>query len=182
MLNTCNNRELTTTIDRLNSLDRNACGTSRLPNSVMSTLKDAYPPEASINLLEILALGGVESCVWAMRATEQNCQSTARLMAVEFAELVLLPEDEQARKVLQVARTYAQRTISADLAQEKEWFDRMVDARDMETGYKPGSDTNNAILGTLADNGWEAAFVAMALTFRQSTAKQQAEIIRTLMF
>ena len=72
-----------------------------------------FDHEAPINLLTILEHNGTEDCLWALCATQQNCDVVARLMAADFAELVLFifererPSDMRPRKAINIARAFA---------------------------------------------------------------------------
>jgi hypothetical protein len=69
--------------------------------------------DKTINLLAILEHNGVDDCLWALCATDQNCDKVARLMAADFAEAVLplyegqYPGNTRPRAAIQAARDYA---------------------------------------------------------------------------
>jgi len=72
-----------------------------------------YGRRTPINLLTILETNGVDDCLWALRATNEDCESLCRLMACDFAEAVLPvfekhhPNDMRPRKAIETARKYA---------------------------------------------------------------------------
>ena len=78
-----------------------------------------YGDSTPINLLTILRTNGVDDCLWALCATEQNCDQIARLMAADFAEAVLpiyeskYPSDMRPRATIQAARDFAYGRIDA---------------------------------------------------------------------
>jgi hypothetical protein len=84
-----------------------------------SALGEDYGDKTPINLLRILEANGVEDCLWALCATDQNCDMVARLMAADFAEGVLplyeqrYPNDTRPRAAIQAARDYAHGRIGA---------------------------------------------------------------------
>ena len=80
---------------------------------LVSALGAEYGDKTPINLLRILETNGTEDCLWALCATDQNCDMVARLMAADFAEAVLplyetrYPNDTRPRAAIQAARDYA---------------------------------------------------------------------------
>ena len=80
---------------------------------LVSALGTDYGDKTPINLLAILEHNGVDDCLWALCATAQNCDMVARLMAADFAEVVLPlyegqhPRDARPRAAIQVARDCA---------------------------------------------------------------------------
>jgi hypothetical protein len=106
---------LTTSLYRLRKF--HACE-SRYSHLV-SALGEDYGDKTPINLLRILEANGVEDCLWALCATDQNCDMVARLMAADFAEGVLplyeqrYPNDTRPRAAIQAARDYAHGRIGA---------------------------------------------------------------------
>jgi hypothetical protein len=106
---------LTTSLNRIRACNPCASGWRKLLTSVGAT----YDPDAPINLLRILDSNGVADCLWALQATEQNCDVIARLMAADFAESVLpiferqYPGDARPRAAIQAARDFALGRISA---------------------------------------------------------------------
>jgi len=76
---------LTTTFKRLRAVP--ACtGRYKFLRAALKDTKDSEP----INLLTILEINGLDDAMWALRATAENCDVPARLMAADFAEQVLL--------------------------------------------------------------------------------------------
>jgi len=80
---------------------------------LVGALGTKWGDKEPINLLAILKHNGIEDCLWALCATDQNCDMVARLMAADFAEAVLpiyersYPGDNRPRAAIQVARDYA---------------------------------------------------------------------------
>jgi hypothetical protein len=107
---------LTTTLNRLKAAG--ACR-ERYAHLVKALGGTSVDHDAPINLLTILELNGTEDCLWALCATEQNCDQVARLMAADFAEAVLpifereLPNDMRPRQAIQAARYFAVGRIGA---------------------------------------------------------------------
>jgi hypothetical protein len=107
---------LTTT---LNLLKKAGACRERYAHLVKALGGTSVDHNAPINLLTILELNGTEDCLWALCATEQNCDQVARLMAADFAEAVLpifereLPNDMRPRQAIQAARYFAVGRIGA---------------------------------------------------------------------
>ena len=86
---------------------------------LVSALGEGYGDRTPINLLSILDSNGVEDCLWALCATDQNCDKVARLMAADFAEAVLplyetrYLHDTRPRDAIQAARDFAHGRIGA---------------------------------------------------------------------
>ena len=86
---------------------------------LVSSLGLEYGDKTPINLLQILDSNGAEDCLWALCATDQNCDMVARLMAADFAEAVLplyetrYPTDTRPRAAIQAARDFAHGRIGA---------------------------------------------------------------------
>lgn len=71
---------LTTTFKRLRA--QSACESSyRKLRKALKGTKDTAP----INLLTILEHNGMDDALWALRATAENCDKVARLLASDFA-------------------------------------------------------------------------------------------------
>jgi hypothetical protein len=87
---------------------------------LVSALGEGFGDDQTINLLTILDSNGTENCLWALRATAEDCEKTARLMAADFAEAVLpifekeYPEDTRPREAIQAARDFAEGKISTE--------------------------------------------------------------------
>jgi hypothetical protein len=106
---------LTTTLQKLH--DARAC-TSRY-KVLLSALGTDYPQDKPINLLTILESNGLEDALWALCATEQNCDTVARLMAADFAEQVLpiwqkYSQDKRPELAIKAARDFAKGSIFQD--------------------------------------------------------------------
>ena len=107
--------ELTTTFKRLRAAG--ACQSSyRKLRRTLKGTKDTAP----INLLTILESNGLDDALWALRATTQNCDRTARLLAADFAAEVLpiwhkhYPRDNRPALAIQAARDFANGLITDD--------------------------------------------------------------------
>ena len=106
---------LTTTLNRLRLAG--ACA-PRYEYLVRALGGVSFDHDAPINLLTVLRHNGVEDCLWALCATEQNCE-VARLMAADFAEAVLpifereRPSDVRPREAVNIARAFALGRIDA---------------------------------------------------------------------
>ena len=72
---------LETTLNRLREHSPCATGYATLLASLGGPSVDH---DAPINLLHILGSNGVDDCLWALRATIQDCTRVARLMACDF--------------------------------------------------------------------------------------------------
>jgi hypothetical protein len=79
--------KLTTTFDRLKKAGVCEDGYKKLAKSLGGVTK--YGLNTPINLLHILESNGVDDCLWALRATVEECEIISRLMAADFAESVL---------------------------------------------------------------------------------------------
>jgi len=79
-------------------------------------VKDTEP----INLITILGVLNLDDALWALRATEQNCDKVARLMASDFAEDTLptwkkyYPNDNRPAEAIQAARDFANGLITKE--------------------------------------------------------------------
>ncbi len=77
---------LTTTLNRLK--DAGAC-TERYEHLLRCLGGPSFDHNAPIDLLSILEHNGAEDCLWALCATEQDCETIARLIAADCAGMVL---------------------------------------------------------------------------------------------
>src|SRR3990167_1704126 len=101
--------KLTTTLALLR--EHGACtdGYRKLKKSLGAKWGDDKP----INLLQIMLSNDVNDMYWCLRATRENCDRVARLMAADFAESVLhyfaesYPNDGWPAKAIQAARDFA---------------------------------------------------------------------------
>ena len=106
--------QLTTT---LNLLHKASACTSRY-KVLITALGTDYPADKPIDLLRILETNGLDDALWALRATEQNCDKIARLMTADFAEQVLpfwqkyAPEDKRPEFAIAAARDFAHGRIT----------------------------------------------------------------------
>ena len=108
--------KLTTTFKRLRAAG--ACETSyRKLRRALKGTKDTAP----IGLLVILEHNGLEDALWALRATVENCDRTARLLAADFAAEVLpvwhkhYPADMRPALAIQAARDFANGLITEEV-------------------------------------------------------------------
>jgi len=106
---------LTTTFNLLRKAD--ACKESYTKlRKALKGVKDTEP----INLITILEVLNLDDALWALRATEQNCDKVARLMASDFAEDTLplwhkyYPEDKRPAEAIQAARDFANGLITKE--------------------------------------------------------------------
>jgi hypothetical protein len=108
---------LTTTLNRLKAA--HACD-DRYEHLLTCLGGPSFDGDAPINLLAILEHNGVADCLWALRATEQNCDVVARLMACDYAEAVLpsveekYPNDGRPRAAIEAARKFVRGEITVD--------------------------------------------------------------------
>ena len=122
--------QLTTT---LNLLHKASACTSRY-KVLITALGTDYPADKPIDLLRILETNGLDDALWALRATEQNCDKIARLMTADFAEQVLpiwkkyAPDDKRPELAIQAARDFAhgritvqERDAAWDAARDAGW-------------------------------------------------------------
>jgi hypothetical protein len=85
---------------------------------LVSALGIDYLKDQEISLLTILETNGINDALWALRATTQDCEKVARLMAADFAELALpewlkyYPNDDRPRLAIQAARDFANGVIN----------------------------------------------------------------------
>ena len=106
---------LTTTFKLLRKADACMSSYRKLREALIDTTN-----EEPINLLTILEVLGLKDALWALRATEQNCDKAARLMAADFAEELLprwiriRPTDTRPADAIQAARNFAGGLISAE--------------------------------------------------------------------
>ena len=106
---------LTTTFNLLRKAD--ACKESYTKlRKALKGVKDTEP----INLITILEVLNLDDALWAFRATEQNCDKVARLMASDFAQEALplwhkyYPEDKRPAEAIQAARDFANGLITKE--------------------------------------------------------------------
>jgi hypothetical protein len=148
---------LTTT---LNLLKKAGACRERYAHLVKALGGTSVDHNAPINLLTILELNGTEDCLWALCATEQNCDQVARLMAADFAEAVLpifereLPNDMRPRQAIQAARDFAVGRIGA-AARDAAWDAAWAAARDAARAA-----ARDAAWAAARDAAWDAAWAA----------------------
>ena len=101
--------KLTTTLSLLHKA--NACQPRY--KVLLAALGTDYPKDKPINLLTILEHNGLDDALWALRATAENCNKIAYLMAADFAEQVLFvwqnyaPEDKRPELAIKAVRDFA---------------------------------------------------------------------------
>jgi hypothetical protein len=78
--------KLTTTFDRLKKAGACESGYKKLAVYLGGITK--YGRYAPIDLLHILESNGVDDCLWALRATVEECESLCRFMAADFGWFV----------------------------------------------------------------------------------------------
>ena len=106
---------LTTTFKKL--LEADAC-TSRYKflREALTNVTNDEP----INLLTILETNGLDDALWALRATEQDCEHIARLMAADFAEQAIqiwqkyFVTDNRPQLAIKAARDFAKGLITVE--------------------------------------------------------------------
>ena len=117
---------LTTTIALLRK--HSACESGY--RKLLKSLGAKWPADKPINLLRVLKSNGVDDMTWCFRATEQNCDKVARLIAADFAESVLKhftkehPNDNRPALAIKAARAFANGRIDAaarDAARDAAW-------------------------------------------------------------
>ena len=85
---------------------------------LLAALGTDYPQDKPIELLTILEINGIEDAIWALCATVEDCEKSARLMATDFAELSLpnwtsqYPGDNRLALAIQAARNFANGLIT----------------------------------------------------------------------
>ena len=85
---------------------------------LLAELGPDFSDRTPINLLTILEYNGVEDCLWALRATDQDSDAVAGLMAGELIKAILptlerCPKGEQPECLADVARAFALGQIDA---------------------------------------------------------------------
>ena len=106
---------LTTTFNLLRdaAFDHNSYTKLR---KALKGVKDTEP----INLITILEVLNLDDALWAFRATEQNCDKVARLMAYDFAQEALptwkkyYPNDNRPAEAIQAVRDFANGLITKE--------------------------------------------------------------------
>jgi len=102
--------KLTTTLNRLK--EHHACQ-PRYEHLVKALGGVGFDHDQPINLLTILETNGLDDCLWALRATAENCDRVARLMAADFAEDAQAiwrkhcPKDDRPAKAIDMSRRFA---------------------------------------------------------------------------
>jgi hypothetical protein len=133
-----------------------------------------YPKDQEISLLTILETNGIDDALWALCATVQDCEKVARLMAADFAELVLpewlkyYPNDDRPRLAIQAARDFANGVITAEhrsVAESAAWF-------------AAWSAAESAAWFAAWSAAWSAARSAACSDIRSDVRYAQAEIFK----
>lgn len=98
--------------------------------------REEYDDDTPIDLLTILETNGLEDALWALKATSENCDKVARLMAADFAEQVLpiwekYSTDQSPALCIKAVRDFANGLITqnqleaaADAARTEAWAAR----------------------------------------------------------
>ena len=107
--------KLTTTFRKLRTAG--ACESRyKFLRTALKGVKDDDP----IDLLTILETNGLDDALWALQATEQNCDQIARLMAADFAEQVIpavwqkYSQDKRPELAIKAARDFAHGRITRE--------------------------------------------------------------------
>jgi len=136
------NMTLTTTFNLL----REAAFDKNSYKKLRKALKRVKNTE-SINLLTILDLCGIRDALWALRATEQNCDNVSRLMAADFAEELLprwdkcRPNDNRLANAIQSARDFANGVITKEQFAAARSYDASCDE-----SYDASAHADNAAI------------------------------------
>ena len=155
---------LTTTLDLLHKAY--AC-TSRY-KVLCAALGTDYPHDKPIDLLTILGSNGLDDALWAMCATEQDCEKIARLMAADFAEQVLpiwtkYSQDTRPELAIKAARDFANGLINREQL-----------AAAWDAAWDAARDAAWAAVGAAAGAAaWAAAWNARAAAWAAAGEKQE---------
>ena len=177
--------KLTTTFDLLKKAGACEDGYKKLAKFLGGITK--YGRTTPINLLTILDANGVDDCLWALRATQQECESLCRLMAADFAESVLPiferehPEDNRPRKAIEAARAFSRGEIGA-AARDAAWGaarDAAWAAAWAATGAAAGAAAWAAAWAAARDAAGAAAGAAARAAAWGAAGAAQSEIIRS---
>ena len=153
---------LTTTFKRLRSAG--ACQSRyKFLRAKLKGVKDTEP----INLLTILETNGLDDALWALRATAENCDKIARLVAADFAEQVLpiwqkyAPDDKRPSQAIEAARDFAHGRINAD---------------QLSAAWAAAREAGDAAVAADGEAAWAAAWDAARRLGRAADGKKQKEI------
>jgi hypothetical protein len=165
-----------------------------------------YPKDKPINLLTILDICGLDDALWALRATAENCEKVARLMAAGFAETVLpiwekYSNDKWPSRAIKAARDFANGKITREemdaardaalSARATAWYAARDAARDAaadsagSTAWdaarsaawdSAGATAWYAAWSTAGDAAWSAARAAAWDAARDAARDKQREI------
>ena len=165
------NTQLTTTFKKLR--EASAC-TSRY-----KFLREALPnvtDDESINLLTILEINGLDDALWALRATEQNCDRIARLMAADFAEEVipLWEKYSKTNKLPQLAIKAARDFANGLIPKGK--LAAAWDAAGDAARNAAGNTAGNTAWYAAGDVAWDAARNAAIAAAGDAAREKQREI------
>lgn len=155
--------KLTTTFKKLH--EAGAC------KSRYTFLREALPnvtDDESINLLTILETNGLDDALWALRATEQNCDRVARLMAADFAEQVIpiwqkySATNNRPQLAIKAARDFAKGLITEEQlsAESAAAWSASWDARDNAIAAMDAARATWAAALSAARAPWAAALYA----------------------
>jgi hypothetical protein len=135
-----------------------------------------------INLLTILESNGLEDALWTLRATTENHDKVAQLMAADFAEEVLpiwqkYSQDKRPQLAIQASRDFAHgRTTleQRDVATATAW-----DATRTATRAAAGNAARATAAAAAGDAAWAATWAAAAAG-ATAEAKQKKIFVRYL--
>ena len=130
--------------------------------------------DESIDLLTVLETNGLDDALWALQATEQNCDQIARLMAADFAEQVLpiwqkYSQDSRPEMAIKAARDFAHGRITREKMAAARDAARAA-ARAAVDAWSAASDARNAAV----DAAWAAAGDAALDAARAAVASRAA--------
>jgi hypothetical protein len=188
--------KLTTTLELLKNHDPCTDGYLKLKKY----LRKGFKKDSEINLLTILDSNGVEDCLWSLRATIENCEKMARLIAADCAESVLYiyqdkkTNDERPKLAIQAARDFANGLIDISIssaaraaacaaARDDAWHDSWYAARAAACAAYGGAAGDDARAAACAagDAAWYAAYAAGGSAWGAAVdaeKSKQAEIIK----
>jgi hypothetical protein len=145
----------------------------------------------SINLLTILETNGLDDALWALRATAENCNKVARLLAADFAEDVLpiwkkYSDDKRPELAIQAARDFAHGRITLEelyAARAAAWAAAWAAARDAARAAAwaaardaAGDAAWAAARAAAWAAAWDAAWDAAGDAARDAAEAKQKEI------
>jgi hypothetical protein len=167
--------KLTTTFKKLH--EANACTYRyKFLRKALSNITDDEP----INLLTILETNGLDDALWALRATEQNCDRIARLMAADFVEEVIpiwiaySATDNSPQLAIKAARDFANGLIT-----DVEMAPARDAARDAGNAAWAAVKTVGVAIETASYAAWAAWAAWAAVEIDRVAARDVAKAART---